>query len=99
MNTDNLFSLNGKTALVTGSSRGLGNVFAQGLAEAGARVVLNGTNKSRLEEAVAAMQQEGHEASGRAFDIGDSKACAENIHAIEAETGPVEVLINNAGIH
>ena len=98
MNTDNLFSLKGKTALVTGSSRGLGNIFAQGLAEAGARVVLNGTNKSRLEEAVAAMKNDGHEASGRAFDISDSKACAENIPSIAAEFGPIEVLINNAGI-
>jgi len=98
MTIDQLFSLKGKIALVTGSSRGLGFVFAQGLAEAGATVVLNGTNQAKLEQAVVKMQQEGHDAHGRAFDISDSKACARNIADIEADIGPIEVLINNAGI-
>ena len=98
MNIEKLFSLRGKIALVTGSSRGLGAVFAQGLAEAGATVVLNGTNKARLGQAVEKMKQEGHDAHGRAFDISDSKACAENITAIESEIGPIGVLVNNAGI-
>ncbi|RKX33258.1 MAG: gluconate 5-dehydrogenase [Verrucomicrobia bacterium] len=95
---DKLFSLKGKIALVTGSSRGLGFIFAQGLAEAGATVVLNGTNEATLGQAVEAMKRDGHDAHGRAFDISDSGACARNITAIESEIGPVGVLINNAGI-
>ena len=98
MKTDRLFSLKGATALVTGSSRGLGFIFAQGLAEAGATVVLNGTNEVTLGKAVEEMKRQGHDAHGRAFDISDSEACARNIAAIESEIGPIGVLVNNAGI-
>jgi gluconate 5-dehydrogenase len=98
MITDNLFSIKGTTALVTGSSRGLGFIFAQGLAEAGATVVLNGTNEVTLGQAVEEMKRNGYDAHGRAFDISDSEACARNIAAIESEIGPIGVLINNAGI-
>ena len=55
-----LFDLTGRTALVTGSSRGLGRAMAEGLAEAGAAVVLNGGNAGRLAEAASAMRATGH---------------------------------------
>ncbi|RKZ97561.1 MAG: gluconate 5-dehydrogenase [Gammaproteobacteria bacterium] len=98
MNSCILFSLNHKLALVTGSSRGLGNVFARAMAEAGATVILNGTNASTLEAAVKQMKEENFAVHGRAFDIGDPEACAQNISEIEATIGPIDVLINNAGI-
>ena len=95
---DHLFSLKGKIAFITGSGRGLGWLYAQGLAEAGATVVLNDIDETRLGPAVEKLKREGHEAHGRAFDISDSKACSLNIAAIESEIGPIDVLINNAGI-
>jgi len=98
MNNSGLFSLDHKIALVTGSSRGLGNVFARAMAEAGATVILNGTNASTLEAAVRQMKAENFAVHGRAFDIGDPEACAQNISEIEATIGPIDVLINNAGI-
>lgn len=98
MTGSKLFSLNNKIALVTGSSRGLGNVFARAMAEAGATVILNGTNASTLDAAVQQMKTDGFSAHGRAFDIGDSEACARNISEVEASIGPIDVLINNAGI-
>ncbi len=93
-----LFSLEGKTALVTGSSRGLGKVIARGLAEAGARIVLNGRDKGRLDSAVAEMKEAGHECRGFAFDIVDRREIAAGIDRIEKEVGPISILVNNAGI-
>src|SRR5690606_23823673 len=63
-----LFSLEGRTALVTGSSRGLGLAIATGLAEAGASLVLNGVNSKRLQESVVALQGRGFSVTGSAFD-------------------------------
>jgi gluconate 5-dehydrogenase len=98
MNGNRLFSLENRIALVTGSSRGLGNVFARAMAEAGATVVLNGTKAETLAAAVGQMKADGFAAHGRAFDIGDPEACAQNIAEIESTIGPIDVLINNAGI-
>lgn len=89
-----LFDLSGRTALVTGSSRGLGWTIARGLAEAGARVVLNGRDEGRLQRAVESLRQKGLEALGRSFDVTDEKAIA----AALDEVGPIDVLVNNAGI-
>ena len=66
-----LFDLTGKTALVTGSSDGLGRTMARGLAEAGARVILNGRNADKVSAAVAAFQADGRTAAGAAFDVAD----------------------------
>jgi len=93
-----LFDLSGKIAFVTGSSRGLGYVFAEGLGKAGATVVLNGVSEDRLANAVASMREAGVTAHGYPFDIGDSEACRESVAAIEGEVGPIDILINNAGI-
>ena len=93
-----LFDLTGRTALVTGSSRGIGRTLAEGLAGAGARVVLNGTDESRLERAVAECREAGMDAHGRAFDVTDSAAIDAAVDALESDIGPIDVLVNNAGI-
>lgn len=89
-----LFDLSGKRALVTGSSQGIGLSLAEGLAMAGASVVLNGRSADKVEAAVASIDG----ASGYPFDITDSEAVADSIAAIERDLGPIDILINNAGI-
>ena len=95
----NPFSLEGKTALISGSYRGLGLAIATGLAEAGARVIINGRSSDGVEKAVAALRETGFDAHGYAFDITDSAAVAESVGQIEEEIGPIDILVNNAGIH
>jgi gluconate 5-dehydrogenase len=95
-----LFDLTGRVALVTGSSRGIGNALARALADAGATVVLNGVNAERLKAAEAAMAAE--YAPGRvhsvAFDVTDDAAAAAGVAWVEEQVGPLEILVNNAGI-
>jgi gluconate 5-dehydrogenase len=86
----NLFDLTGKTALVTGSTRGLGLVFAQALADAGARVAVNG----RTPETVASVAATIPRGIAAPFDVTDEDAVA----AAVARLGPVDVLVNNAGM-
>jgi len=93
-----LFDLSAKTALVTGSSRGLGRVFARGLAQAGATVVLNGRNAETLQQAVVELKSEGLSVEGYAFDVVDRKQLSEQVDRIEKEVGPVDILVNSAGI-
>jgi gluconate 5-dehydrogenase len=86
--------------LVTGSSRGIGSSLARALADAGATVVLNGINPERLKEAEAALAADfpaGRIAS-IAFDVTDGEAAARSIAWIEEHVGPLEILVNNAGI-
>lgn len=94
-----LFSLAGRVALVTGSTRGLGSTIARGLHEAGARIVLNGTTEAGLAAAQAAYRAEGLEVPAYAFDIADEAQVEAAVAAIEAEVGPIDILVNNAGIH
>lgn len=93
-----LFDLTGKVALVTGSSRGLGCTIAEGLGRAGATVILNGVNVERLEQSVTVLRQAGVKAHGAAFDVTDRAQIQAQISRVEAETGPVDILFNNAGI-
>ncbi len=93
-----LFNLTGRTALVTGSSRGLGFAMAQGLAAAGARVIINGTNAARVTEAVAKLQGEGLSASACVFDITDEAAITAAFAGFDAAKIEIDILINNAGI-
>lgn len=88
------FGLQGRRALVTGSSRGIGLAIARAFAAAGAEVVLNGRDTSVLDAAVAALKSEGYDASGQAFDVTDENAVA----AAREATGAIDVLVNNAGI-
>lgn len=96
--SSDLFDLTGRTALITGSSRGLGLVLARGLAQAGATVVLNGRHQAKLAEAVAALEADGLAASGCAFDVTDAASIDRGVGRIEAGVGPIDILVNNAGI-
>jgi gluconate 5-dehydrogenase len=93
-----LFDLTGKTALITGSSRGLGRAFAEGLAGAGARVVLNGMNEARLAEAATEMRSAGHKVLTSAFDITDEPAIVAAFNRLDADRVEIDILVNNAGI-
>jgi gluconate 5-dehydrogenase len=92
------FRLDGRLALVTGSSTGIGLALARGLAQAGAPVVLNGRDRARLAAAAAALRAEGHTVHESAFDATDAAAVEAAVASIEAQQGPIEILVNNAGI-
>ncbi len=95
---NNLFDINGKTALVTGSSRGLGLTLAKGLAQAGANVILNGRNPETLAQAADALKSEGLDCTTCAFDVTKADEVEAGIAAIKKQNGPVDILVNNAGI-
>ena len=92
------FRLDGRLALVTGSSTGIGLALARGLAQAGAAVVLNGRNADRLAHAAALLSGEGLTVHARAFDVTQRKQIDASIAAIESELGAIDVLVNNAGM-
>src|SRR6058998_1090589 len=96
--TGKLFDLAGRTALVTGSSRGLGRAMAEGLAAAGAAVVLNGADPGRLAEAAAAMRGAGHTVHEARFDVTDETAVAAAFARLDAQGIAIDILVNNAGI-
>lgn len=93
-----LFDLSGRTALVTGSSRGLGRAMAEGLAAAGAAIVLNGADPGRLGEAAAAMQASGHAVHESRFDVTDEAAVVDAFAAFDRDGIAIDILVNNAGI-
>jgi gluconate 5-dehydrogenase len=92
------FDLGGKVALVTGSSGGLGFAMARGLAEAGATVVLNGRNAERLDASVERLRADGLATHGRRFDVTDAGSVREGVAGVERDVGPLDVLVNNAGV-
>jgi len=93
-----MFSLNGKIALVTGASYGIGFAIAKGLAGAGATIVFNDINAELVEKGIAAYKEEGIEVHGYVCDVTDETAVGELIAKIEKEVGVVDILVNNAGI-
>ena len=95
---DQPFDLSGQVALVTGAYRGLGFAIAQGLARAGASVVLSGRNRERLGEAAALLAAQGLAARTAVFDVTNREAAREAVASIEREHGHLDILFNNAGI-
>jgi gluconate 5-dehydrogenase len=93
-----LFDLSGRTALVTGSSRGLGRAMAEGLANAGAKVIVNGTDAARVAKAVDEMRTAGMQAEGLVFDVTDEAAIVRAFTDLDARGIAVDILVNNAGI-
>lgn len=93
-----LFSLDGRVALVTGASRGLGLAMARALAAAGAHVVLAARDESRLEAAARDIRAGGGRADVQAFDLLDEAAVVASMQAIRARFGRLDILLNNAGI-
>ena len=93
-----IFDLTGKRALITGSSQGIGLSVAEGLAAAGAEVVLNGRNKAKLESAVAELKAKGYKAHGLDFDVTDQASVVAAVARIETSIGSIDILINNAGM-
>lgn len=93
-----LFNLSGLRALITGSSQGIGFALSRGLAEAGAEIVLNGRDRSKLADAAGALRDGGAVVHEIAFDVTDARAAAEAIDGFEADVGAVDVLVNNAGM-
>lgn len=92
------FDLSGRTALITGSSTGIGFAIAGGLASAGARVVLNGRDRARLERAVAQLREQGADAHAASFDVTDGASVGAAIERVEREVGSIDILVNNAGM-
>jgi gluconate 5-dehydrogenase len=94
-----MFSLNGKIALVTGASRGLGWAIAQSLAQAGAHVILNGRDAATLQPRQAELERSGRRAAVAAFDVTDHAAVAANLRAIGERHGRLDIVVANAGIN
>jgi gluconate 5-dehydrogenase len=92
------FDLTGRTALVTGSSSGIGFALACGLASAGAHLLLNGRDASRLAEAAQKLQTLGFSVTSLPFDVTDPAAAVQAIDGWERDHGPIDILVNNAGI-
>jgi gluconate 5-dehydrogenase len=96
--TNPLFDLTGRTALVTGSSRGLGRAMAEGLAAAGASLLVNGTDPGRVDEAVAEMRAAGFQAEPLPFNVTSEAEVVKAFAGLDARGVAVDILINNAGI-
>src|SRR5437868_9200481 len=92
------FDLTGRTALITGSSAGIGFALARGLAGAGARVILNARNAAKLEAAAEVLRSEGLQVLTAPFDVTSGDAVTAAVARIEAEVGAIDILVNNAGM-
>ncbi|UXN62575.1 SDR family oxidoreductase [Phyllobacterium zundukense] len=93
-----LFNLEGRLALITGSSQGIGFAIAKGLAAHGAAVVINGRDGAKVDAAVAELRGDGYTVHGSDFDVTDLQAVKAGVDKIEAEIGALDILVNNAGM-
>jgi gluconate 5-dehydrogenase len=93
-----LFDLSGRTALITGSTRGIGFAMAQGLAAAGARVIVNSRQQAAVEEASAKLKGQGFDVRAAAFDVADPHSVATAFAAFDRQGLEIDILVNNAGI-
>lgn len=93
-----LFDLTGRRALITGSSQGIGFAIAEALGEHGAKLVLNGRDADRLEQAVSTLRAKGHDVIGSRFDVTDVESIETAITGMEHDEGAIDILVNNAGM-
>ncbi|HEY5663674.1 MAG TPA: SDR family oxidoreductase [Ilumatobacter sp.] len=93
-----MFRLDGKVALVTGSTRGIGRAIAEAMASAGAHVVVNGRHEADVAAAAGALSDAGGRASGIAFDVGDTAAAVAAVDTVVERHGSIDILVNNAGV-
>ncbi|KAB2670842.1 glucose 1-dehydrogenase [Ochrobactrum sp. LMG 5442] len=93
-----LFNLEGRIALITGSSQGIGFALARGLAEHGATVIINGRDRGKVDEAVTLLEDDGHKVFASAFDVTNAAYVRAAIEMIEEEIGTLDILVNNAGM-
>ena len=93
-----LFDLTDKTALITRSSQGIGYTLAEGLASAGAKIILNGRDIEKLGTAAQKLKDGGADVHALPFDVTDHSACATAVNSFEAEHGSIDILVNNAGM-
>jgi len=93
------FDLAGRIALVTGGGSGLGLAIARGLADAGARVAINGRNRAKLDAAAAMLADAGINVRVQPFDVTDEAAVAAGVADLERDLGPVDILVNNAAVN
>lgn len=94
----NFFDLTGKRALITGGTHGLGMSMAKGLALAGAELLINGHSPGKMENALEEYRKSGCIATGYLFNVTNEKDVESAVAKIEAEKGPIDILINNAAI-
>jgi gluconate 5-dehydrogenase len=92
------FDLSGRTALITGSVRGIGLAFAEGLGTAGAAIIVNGRRQAAVDDAVARLSSHGIQAHGAAFDVTDEAAVKDAFEELDRRGLAVDILVNNAGI-
>ncbi len=95
---EDIFSLKGKNALITGSSRGIGFTLAQGLGKAGATIILNGRKSATLRTAADILSTDGVDTHYTVFDVSDEDSINSAIAEVESTVGSIDILINNAGI-
>ena len=93
-----LFDLTGRMALITGSTRGIGFALAQGLAEAGAAVIINSRQQDAVTQAVSKLQALGLNARGAVFDVADTAGVDAAFEGFDRDGLAIDILINNAGI-
>lgn len=91
-------SLSGKVAIVTGASRGIGAATARELAKAGAKVILAARSEKEIESVAAAIRESGGEALAQICDVSDYHSVSALVETAEENFGPVDILINNAGV-
>lgn len=92
------FDLSGRIALVTGAAQGIGFALARGLGQAGATLVLNDIDESRLAAARVELRRQGLVVDGQVFDVRNAEQVEAGVAAVEERVGPIEILVNNAGI-
>ncbi len=95
---NSLFNISGKRALITGSTQGIGNILAKGLAEAGAEIVINGRSSEKVDIVTKELSNNEVDVHGLVFDVTNHEEVKRSIDHFENDVGPIDILVNNAGI-